>query len=266
MKSADRRGVTAMAQGTQATANGRARGQPAHRDTFTWPPFLLGQSESPVRVVLVDDDPHMREVVAHDLRADPRIDLVAEAASARDGKRAIAAHPFDVLVVDLKLRDGTGFELIEHTRRVRPAAETIVITVMEDDESALRAFELGATGYLIKSSWFGNFAQAVLQVVNGGAAITPTLARRLLRRLDGAPAPAGKKGRPAQGGTERLSNREREILQLVATGYTSCEIGKRLAISNQTVDTHLKNVFRKLEVRTRAQAVHRATDWGVLYE
>lgn len=264
MKSADRRSVTVTAQG--ATANGRNGSQPAREGTFTWPPFLLGQSASPVRVVLVDDDPHMREVVAQELRDDTRVHLVAEAASAHEGKRAIATQAFDVLLVDLKLRDGTGFELIEYARRVRPAAETIVITVMEDDESALQAFELGATGYLIKSSWFGDFVEAVLQVVNGGAAITPTLARRLLRRLDGPRAPAGKKGRAAQGGAEKLSNREREILQLVAAGYTSCEIGKRLAISNQTVDTHLKNVFRKLEVRTRAQAVHRATDWGVLYE
>jgi DNA-binding NarL/FixJ family response regulator len=265
MKSAEERTGT-LVHGTK-TGNGRLG--PAVQGPYQaplWPPFLMGQHQHPVRVVVVDDDPHMRDEIARELEADQRIDLVAQAGSARDGKRAIAAHAFDVLLVDLRLRDGSGFELIEYVKRARPNAEAVVVTVMEDDESALQAFELGATGYLIKSSWFGNFAQAVLQVVNGGAAITPTLARRLLKRLDGSAAPSSKKARSGRASGGKLSAREREILQLVATGYTSCEIGKRLVISNQTVDTHLKNVFRKLEVRSRAQAVHRATDWGVLYE
>jgi len=184
-----------------------------------WPHFLTGQAEQPIRVVLVDDDAHMRRVIAQELLADARIHLVGQAGSLREGRRL----------------------------------------------PALRAFELGATGYLIKNSWFGNFPQAVLQVVNGGASITPNLARRLLKRLDagaarGAPPPGLNKG----AGGEKLSEREREILRLVASGYTSCEIGKRLGISDQTVNTHIKNMYRKLQVRTRAQAVSLASQWGLL--
>lgn len=230
-----------------------------------WPHFLTGQAEQPTRVILVDDDAHMRRVVAQELLADARIHLVGQAGSLREGRRLVAQNEFDVMLVDLNLGDGTGFQLIEYMKTMHPVAEAVVVSAMEDEEHALHAFELGATGYLIKNSWFGNFPQAVLQVVNGGASITPNLARRLLKRLDagsarGAPPPGLNKG----AGGEKLSEREREILRLVASGYTSCEIGKRLGISDQTVNTHIKNMYRKLQVRTRAQAVSLASQWGLL--
>jgi DNA-binding NarL/FixJ family response regulator len=233
----------------------------------TWPHFLAGQPDQPIRVLLVDDDVHMRRVVAQELLGDARIHLLGQAGSLRDGKRLIALHEFDVMLVDLNLGDGTGFQLIEYMKSIRPVAEAVVVSAMEDEEHAIHAFELGATGYLIKNSWFGSFAQAVLQVVNGGASITPNLARRLLKRLD-AGARQGTTplhpGRTAAMG-EKLSEREREILRLVASGYTSCEIGKRLGISDQTVNTHIKNTYRKLQVRTRAQAVNLASMRGLLY-
>jgi DNA-binding NarL/FixJ family response regulator len=160
-----------------------------------WPGFLTGQADQPVRVLLIDDDPHISRVIAYELLADLRIDLVGQGASTRDGRRLISQHDFDVMLVDLNLGDGTGFTLIEHLKTVRPAAEAIVISTMEDEQHALKAFELGATGYLVKNSWFGSFPQAVLQVVNGGASITPSLARRLLKRFE----PAASSARAAPG-------------------------------------------------------------------
>lgn len=235
--------------------------------TMTWPPFLRGQPERPARVLLADDDPHMCRVIAQELLADARIHLVAQAHSLREGRRLLGQHDIDVMLVDLNLGDGTGFELIEHMKNVHPVAEAVVVSAMEDEEHAIRAFELGASGYLVKGSWFGNFAQAVLQVINGGATITPNLARRLLRRLGGRAD--GLAGTPAAGRHaghgEQLSEREREILRLVASGFTSGEIAKRLSISAQTVNTHIKNVYRKLQVRTRAQAVTLASQHGLLY-
>ncbi len=235
--------------------------------TMTWPPFLRGQPERPARVLLADDDPHMCRVIAQELLADARIHLVAQAHSLREGRRLLGQHDIDVMLVDLNLGDGTGFDLIEHMKNVHPVAEAVVVSAMEDEEHAIRAFELGASGYLVKGSWFGNFAQAVLQVINGGATITPNLARRLLRRLGGRAD--GLAGTPAAGRHaghgEQLSEREREILRLVASGFTSGEIAKRLSISAQTVNTHIKNVYRKLQVRTRAQAVTLASQHGLLY-
>lgn len=234
----------------------------------TWPHFMTGQAEQPVRVVLVDDDLHMQRVICQELLNDPRINLVGRASSLREGKRLVVMHELDVMLVDLNLGDGTGFQLIEYMKHVRPAAEAIVVSATEDEEKAIAAFELGATGYLVKNSWFGSFPQAVLQVVNGGASITPNLARRLLHRLDtsGTHRNTAMAGRRPGGhyGSERMSEREREILRLVATGYTTCEIGKRLVISDETVKTHIRNIYRKLQVKTRAQAVNQASLQGLL--
>lgn len=226
-----------------------------------WPDFLIGQAERPVRVLLVDDDAHIRMVIAQELMAEPRTLLVAQAASLREGRKAIKQHEFDVMLVDLHLGDGEGFELLDYLKTVRPSAEAVVISVMENDDQVLRAFELGATGYLSKNSWFGSYSQAVLQVVNGGASITPNLARRLLQRFDRTRGDAPKRREPDD--ADRLSAREKEILRMVASGYTSTEIGSRLLISCMTVNTHIRNIYRKLQVRTRAQAVRFASLRGL---
>jgi len=226
-----------------------------------WPGFLAGQPDRPVRVLLIDDDPHMSRVIAHELLADLRINLLGQAASLREGRRLISQSEFDVMLVDLNLGDGTGFDLIEYMKTVRPMAEAIVISGMEDEQHALHAFELGATGYLVKNSWFGSFPQAVLQVVNGGASITPNLARRLLSRFEHGPLT--EKITQEARSKDKLSEREKEVLKLVASGLTSTEIGVRLRISGQTVNTHIKNIYRKLNVRTRAQAVSFATHRGL---
>ena len=126
---------------------------------------------------------------------------------------------------------------------------------------ALHAFELGATGYLVKNSWFGNFPQAVLQVVNGGASITPSLARRLLNKF--AHPHAHGHALHENKRKDKLSEREKHVLHLVASGHTSAEIGLRLSISWHTVNSHIKNIYCKLNVRTRAQAVSFATSRGL---
>ncbi|OJX34613.1 MAG: DNA-binding response regulator [Burkholderiales bacterium 68-12] len=225
-----------------------------------WPDFLVGQAQAPVRVMVVDDDAHMRTVIAQELMADPRTLLVAQAGSLREARRLVRQQEVDVLLVDLNLCDGSGLELIRYAKTVRPSVEIIVISVMDTEQEAIRAFELGATGYLVKNSWFGNFAQAVLQVANGGASITPGLARRLLHSFDRVRADGGARGMEG----EKLSDREKEVLRMVANGYVSAEIGQRLAISSMTVNTHIRNIYRKLHVRTRAQAVSFASLWGLL--
>ena len=230
-------------------------------ESTQWPDFLIGQPGSPVRVVLIDDDAQIRHVISRELLGDLRTDLVAQGDSLREGRRLITQTAFDVMLIDLNLGDGNGFDLIDYMKSVNPMAEAIVVSAMEDEQHALRAFELGATGYLVKSSWFGNFPQAVLQVVNGGASITPNLARRLLSKLE---HPVKPKNRHVVEPEDRLTAREKEMLQMVSSGYTSSEIAARLLISAQTVNTHLKNVFRKLQVRSRAQAVSIAAMRGLL--
>ena len=232
-----------------------------------WPDFLVGQANQPLRVVLVEEDAHMRSVVGQELGLDPRTTLVATAGNLREGKNLITSYAFDVMLLDLNLRDGMSFDLLKFMKMHRPAAEAIVISVMDDEQHAITAFDLGASGYIVKNSWFGNFAQAVLQVANGGAFISPSLARRLIKKLTQAPHSEFQNGHnqviPLHGNGV-LSYREREILELVAEGCTSAAIAMRINISGQTVTTHIKNIYRKLQVHTRAQAVSSAKNMGLL--
>ncbi|PKO29105.1 MAG: DNA-binding response regulator [Betaproteobacteria bacterium HGW-Betaproteobacteria-9] len=222
-----------------------------------WPDFLASEPGRPVRVILIDDDPHIRRVIAGELVSDMRIDMVGQADGLREGRRLVSMCEFDVMIVDLNLGDGSGFDLIEHMKQVRPQAEAIVVSIMDDEVRAMRAFELGATGYLVKNSWFGSFTQAVLQVFNGGASITPSLARRLLQKLEQPMSHLPTSERDGSG-RQALSEREREVLRLVSVGHTSNEIATKLTLSVQTVNTHIRNIYRKLHVKSRAQAVNLA--------
>lgn len=232
-----------------------------------WPDFLLGQANQPLRVVLIEEDTHMRSIVGQELGLDPRTTLVATASTLREGKNLITSHAFDVMLLDLNLRDGMSFDLLKYMKLHRPSAEAIVISVMDDEQHAITAFNLGASGYIVKNSWFVNFAQAVLQVANGGAFISPNLARRLIKKLTHSSHTEFHNGHsqvvPLHGNGV-LSYREREILELVAEGCTSAAIALRINISGQTVTTHVKNIYRKLQVHTRAQAVSSAKNQGLL--
>ena len=203
----------------------------------------------------------MRNIICNELLADGRTDVVGSADSLRRGRRLLNACEFDVMLVDLNLGDGDGFELIALMKNVRSMSEAIVISAMEDEAHAIHAFELGATGYLVKNSWFGNFSQAVLQVVNGGASITPNLARRLLHKLE---RPKIELLHRANSVKQALSGREQAVLKMVAVGYTSCEIGAQLLITTQTVNSHIKNIYGKLQVKTRAHAVTAGAERGLL--
>ncbi|WP_341888435.1 response regulator transcription factor [Variovorax sp. YR752] len=233
-----------------------------------WPDFLIGQEKSPVRVLLIDDDEYMRRVIAQELLSDLRIQLEGQADSVREGRRLLATHTFDVLMLELQLGDEMGFELITEARRLHRSSEVIVISSLEDDAHVLRAFELGAMGYLLKNAWLQSFADAVLHVVNGGAAITPRLTRRLLHRLDYHPrAPVADPASPPPRSPSRdmtLTPRESEVLRCVASGYVSAEIGAKLGITGQTVNVHIKSIYKKLHVHSRAQAVNFAVHTGLI--
>lgn len=227
----------------------------------TWPTSMIGQKEQPVRVYVVDDDSHVRRVIARELMADPRTLLVGQVDSLRCARKHMAEHAFDVMLLDLSLGDGEGFELMALARTLNPDVLIVVISVTERDDKVLQAFELGAMGYLLKTSFFGDYVQAVLQVANGGASITPSLAKKLLAHL--SKSHLRNVSEFNFSGAEHLSARESEVLKYVATGYTSVEIGIRLQISTLTVNTHIRSIYRKLQARTRAQAVRAASLRGL---
>ena len=251
-----------LADNTNGYTDAWGTATPVHQQVAQWPNFLLGQPGRPVRVSLVTPDSHLGHLIAQELLADPRTDMVGQANGMREGRRLINSRETDVLMVDLNLADGTGFQLVEYVKQTRHMVEVIVVSSNDDEDHAVRAFRCGANGFLVKNSWFGSFAEAVLQVVNGGASVTPNVLRRLLRRLrtqagmDGGNEPSGER--------EPLSEREKDVLRMLARGMTSAQVATQLAIGEQTVNTHVKNIYRKLRVRTRAQAMVLASNFGVL--
>ena len=202
--------------------------------------------------MLVDDDPHMRRVIVQDLLSDVRIDVVGQAHGVKDARRIMPTASFEVLLLDLNLGDGSGFDIIAEALVKSPSLEVVIISCIDDESNVMKAFSMGATGYIVKSSMFGCFSQVVLQVVNGGSPISPQLARKLLKVFCSNDLRIVTKT-PSKA-ISNLSAREVEILKLVACGHTSLEISTRLDISVQTVSSHVKNVYRKLHIHSRKQA------------
>lgn len=229
--------------------------------TNPWPTFLAGQADKPVRVLLVDEDGKSRGAIARELVMDSRVCVVGEAGSLLEAKRVMAQQDFDVMILDTRLGGGKGFDLIEAAKARSGSAEIIVHSTLDDEAHVRRAFTAGAAGYLVKNSWFQNYPQAVLQVVNGGAAVSPNVVRRLLVRL--APFNPGNSN-DERASRKTLSKREIQVLRLVATGHVTQDIAHRLSISGGTVGAHMKSICLKLQVRTRAHAVVVATSLGLL--
>lgn len=211
-------------------------------------------------VAVVEDDPLHRERFRDNLGADGRLALVAEFATVRQAITALGPLQPDVLLVDLDLPDGSGFDVITHARQACPSAEIMVVSVFGGEANLLRAIEAGATGYLLKDSLPADFNATIHALRAGESPISPPLARLLLRRHQGSATP------PVTGaaGDTTLSRREIDILDLVARGVSFAEAAERLFISPHTVKTHVKNIYRKLEAHSSTHAVYIARQRGLL--
>jgi DNA-binding NarL/FixJ family response regulator len=164
------------------------------------------------------------------------------------------------------LPDGSGLELIRELLDLHPHADAMVISVFGEEETVFKAIEAGATGYLIKGTLNVGLADAVVNVRSGGSPISPMIARRLLKRFQGPGeiAEVVPQQPVAAAISDRLSEREMSVLKLVAQGFVVNEIAEKLFISPHTVATHVKHIYRKLQVRSRGQAVNVAIKRGLL--
>lgn len=239
-----------------------------HQNVAMWPSSACpagwaakGSPGQPVRVALVAADHHLRHVISQELAADHRTELVAQASGVREGRRLLGSASFDVLLVDLGLPDGNALDLVTALKAGDKDAEAVVMSAVDDDEQALRALSSGAAGWMVRTAWLCSFSQMVLQVAGGGAAMSNSLARQLLQRLRAA-EPAFPTDRHAA--ASELTGREAQVLRRAAGGLSSREIGEELAISADTVNAHVKSIYRKLHVHNRAQAVRAATRLGLL--
>lgn len=209
-------------------------------------------------VALIEDDPlHIEQYRAH-LALDPDLVPVAEYTTGQAAISQIANMLPDVALVDLGLPDISGFDVIRHIRSATPHTAVMVVSVFGGERNLVQAIEAGATGYLLKDSRSGDFNDAIHALRAGESPISPSLARHLLKRFTGAPPVA------AAPGTSPLSARELTILQGIARGDSLPEIGAALFISPFTVKTHVQNIYRKLEARSRQHAVYLAQQRGLI--
>lgn len=211
------------------------------------------------RVLLVEDDEPVRKRLARILAGWDKGDLVAACGTLLDAKGIIDREPVDLLITDLRLPDGNGIEAIQRLKAVSPDAEAMVISVLADERTVLDAIEAGAAGYLHKDAYAIDLLDAVNALQAGHSPISSSIARLLVRRL--AVRETNDQPQDAQSG---LTAREMDILNHIARGLTYEEIAKHLEISRQTVPVHIRNIYRKLSVNNRSQAVFEARERGIL--
>jgi DNA-binding NarL/FixJ family response regulator len=222
-----------------------------------------------VTVALVEDEPLTRERLERALAqaaTDAPVRLLWSVSTAAEAIDRLNAQPPAVLLVDLGLPDASGLTVIARAREHAPATEVMVVTLFGDEAHMMRAFEAGARGYLLKDGTEADLAQHVRQLHAGGSPMSPLIARRMLERM--APPSAASSAAPAAQAGEQppaLSEREREILNQLARGYTYAEVGERLGIAASTVQTHVKNLYTKLSVHSKAEAIYEARILGILH-
>lgn len=215
----------------------------------------MTDSES-IRVVLADDHAVVRKGIREFLEQDGDISVVAEAAEGHQAFTLVAEHQPDVAVLDIQMPGMTG---IEATRRIKaqfPDVRILVLTAYDDDPYIFALLQAGASGYILKTADSSELVHAVRAVHRGESALDPAVAQKVVQQLT--------TGRPlgAQAAVEQLTSRETEVLRLVATGLTNKAIGQTLAISDRTVQGHLANIYGKLNVSSRTEAVTEALKQG----
>lgn len=220
------------------------------------------------RIVLLEDDERLRGFFEQSIRQHPALDLQASFGLLRQAQAWLEDNPADLLLTDLALPDGHGLELIYRLRKLQPSCDTLVISVLGDEDTVLACVEAGAVGYIHKDTQPNDMGRIIVDVKRGASPISPMLARKLLERLRQAEAMEQSAPAPAQGSPPspavHLTGRETDVLRLIARGYSYAEIADMQGISKHTVQMHIKNLYGKLAVHSRGQAVYQASLLGLV--
>lgn len=208
---------------------------------------------APLQLLLVEDEAHFAEWVIQALKNnDPRwcIDWARNLGEAKELIAATHANLWRLAIVDLRLGQESGIDLISHLNERLPNVPILVVTAVDMPETALNAIRVGAQGYLLKEGEENSLLWAIEQVLAGSSPITPSIARQLLNEFRAMETP--QHNTLAQPFLELLSARESEVLNLVAYGYSNKEVAHELGISSHTVNIHIRKIYSKLNVNSRA--------------
>lgn len=211
-----------------------------------------------IQVLIVDDHPLFRDGVVQTLRADPDIDIVGQAKTAREAIEFAAELLPDIILLDITIPGG-GLNAAQTIAATLPITKLIMLTASEAEEDVLAALKAGARGYILKGVSGDELIKVVHNVYAGEAYITPGLAATLLAEMQNH-----RRAQPEAGPLDELTEREREILEHVAGGMSNKEIAHKLSLSEKTVKNYMTNILQKLQVRNRVEAAMLAQSGGLL--
>ncbi|CAN5225130.1 response regulator transcription factor [soil metagenome] len=211
----------------------------------------------PIRVLVADDHTFYREGVRTMLDAVPNINVVGEAVDGHMAVEATMRLQPDVVLMDLMMPEINGIEATRRVLQESPHVGVLVVTMLDDDDSVFAAMRAGARGYLLKDATLDEAIRAIIAIHNGEAIFSPSIAQRMMQYFSHGHATGLASAFP------ELTGREYEILTLIAQRRTNPEIADRLFLSPKTVRNHVSNIFSKLQVADRAQAIIRAREAGL---
>jgi DNA-binding NarL/FixJ family response regulator len=209
-----------------------------------------------IRILIADDHPLFRKGIRTILGAIPDFEVVGEATTGQETAAAAATLQPDVILMDLQMPDGSGIVATREILQRTPEARILVVTLFEDDDSVFAALRAGARGYVLKDAEEEEIVRAIRAVAAGQAIFSPAVATRVLTYF-AAPHHEDTRAFPS------LTEREREILHLIAQGHSNPAIARQLSLSTKTVANHVSNIFSKLQVADRAEAIVRAREAGL---
>jgi len=214
------------------------------------------------RILLLEDLPEIRVwLKALALQVFPQAE-VTEAARVHDAKQHISAQKFDLALVDLGLPDGSGVEVVAALRDQQPEAQSVVVTIHDDDDHLFPALQAGAFGYLLKEQSREQLGEQLKRISQGEPPLSPSIARRVIQYFAAQQRTQFREKAPLMPGVT-LTERENEVLLRVAKGYTLPEIGVQLNLSRHTIADYVKQIYRKLNVSSRAEVALEAQRLGL---
>ncbi len=220
-------------------------------------------SNLPIRILMYEDNDMLRQSLQTLLEMDGRFVVVAAYAYPQSIIKDVQEYQPFVILMDIDMPGKNGVEAVQELRNGNSEVPVIMLTVFEDNENIFNALCAGASGYLLKKSNPSQIINAILDVLDGGAPMTSSIARKVLQ-LFPRTAKQPKEAPPSEPGTGNLTAREQELIRLFAKGYSYKMIAAELSISVETVRTHIKNIYKKMQVHSAIEAANKAREKGIL--